>query len=101
MVTLTNTLFSQILLLACLAYTISVFEPFRNLKVVLGFYTKFKNNLLFSLFNKITDCNKCLAFWLSITYFILMDYKIYNVVLLSSLTSLISELIGLIINKLR
>lgn len=91
----------NIISIACLAYTISIFEPFRNLKYILGFYSKFKNNLLIMLFNKITDCNKCLAFWFSVYYNSLINDTINGILQIITIASITSILSSYIAKKLK
>jgi len=91
---------SSILILASFSWFITNFEILRNLKWDLGFYSKHKNKIIYFLFNKLTDCEKCMAFWTSLSYFaIILGISLTSIITVIGLAA-ITSITALLISKL-
>ncbi len=75
--------------ISCVSLFITGFEPFQNLKTVIG-RTRVGKNLLFQLFDKITGCSKCLSFWLSIVVLSMEHYQPMEIFIYSTIVSLLT-----------
>lgn len=82
--------------LACLAVTITSFEPLQNQLMKL-------NNLtgkFYKAIYKVLSCSQCTGLWLSIITLLSMQYSLFDTIVTSSIVSVLASFFKQQINKI-